>query len=72
MGNFIDDLFSKLSEEERQKVEAHVMAILESDTELAHRGFDPDDYNSDMVRRTAYDEIINHDMSRLREYWLDK
>jgi hypothetical protein len=69
---YIDDMFNALPQEQRQKVEAQVMAILESDTELLHRGFDPSNYSHDLVRRTAYEEVINHDMSRLREYWLNK
>lgn len=72
MGDFIDDKVLALSEEDRKKVYSHLMDILESDTELMHRGFNPESYSPRMVILTAYQEVIEHDMSRLREYWLDK
>jgi hypothetical protein len=72
MGDFIDDKVIALSEEDREKVRTHLMAILESDTELEHRGFDPHSYSPRMVLLTAYQEVIEHDSSRLREYWLNK
>jgi len=69
---FIDDKMKALSEEDKKKVNSHLMDILESDTELVHRGFDPEDYSPDMVRLTAYQEVIEHDNSRLKEYWINK
>lgn len=72
MGNFIDDKMNALSKEDREKVESHLMDILESDLELIHRGFNPEIYSLDMVRLTAYQEIIEHDSSRLKDYWINK
>lgn len=72
MGDFIDDKLLALSEEDITKVRTHLSAILESDTELEHRGFNPHSYSPKMVLLTAYQEVIEHDSSRLKEYWLNK
>jgi hypothetical protein len=72
MANFIDDLISKLSEEDQKRLDAHLMGICQSSTSLISRGFDPDDYSLDMVRLIAYQEEIEHDFSRLKKYQSNK
>jgi hypothetical protein len=73
MGNFIDDLLMALSEEDRKRVDDHLMGLYQDPTALTRRGFDPDNYSYDLLRLTAYDEIIRNDTSRFRKFsGLDK
>ena len=62
---FIDDKINSLSPEEMKRFGETLQGVLEDDEWLSLRGFDNNNYSSDMVRLTLYREMYEKDFSRL-------